>query len=144
AFPGQEKYFPGDGKQHLTRIQEAQCREFLNGCPKDKPFSLSVSFKAPHVQDEDPRQFLYDPADEPMYRDVTIPVPATASDRYYRALPAFLQNSEGRTRWELQFANPEMYQRSVKGYYRLITEVDRVVGSLVDALAKRGDLDNTV
>src|SRR5260370_8510930 len=39
-----------------------------------RSFSLSVSFKAPHVQDEDPRQFLYDPADESMYRDVTIPV----------------------------------------------------------------------
>jgi arylsulfatase A-like enzyme len=144
AFPGQGKYFPGDGKQHLTRIQEGQCLEFLNGCSKDQPFSLSVSFKAPHVQDEDPRQFLYDPADEAMYRDVAIPVPKTAGDRYYRALPAFLQGSEGRKRWELQFANPEMYQRSVKGYYRLITEVDRVVGSVVDALSKRGDLDNTV
>jgi len=144
AFPGQGKYFPGDGKEHLTRIQERQCLEFLRGCSKDQPFALSVSFKAPHVQDEDPRQFLCDPADVAMYRDVKIPVPETADDRYYRALPEFLHESEGRVRWRLQFADPEMYQRSVKGYYRLITGVDRVVGTLTDVLARRGELDKTV
>ncbi|MBI4873484.1 MAG: sulfatase [Acidobacteria bacterium] len=144
AFPGQGKYFPGGGKEHLTGIQGDQALEFLNGCSKDQPFSLSVSFKAPHVQDEDPRQFLYDPADEALYRDVTMPVPETASERHFRMLPEFLQDSEGRKRWGLQFATPEMYQRSVKGYYRLITEVDRQVGRLVTALEKRGDLDRTI
>ena len=144
AFPGQGQYFPAGGTKHLTRIQEGQCFDFLAGCSRDRPFSLSVSFKAPHVQDEDPRQFLYDPADEGLYRNVTIPVPETASERYYQALPPFLHDSEGRERWKLQFATPEMYQRSVKGYYRLITEVDRVAGTVVDALAKRGDLDHTL
>ena len=144
AFPGQGHYFPGNGKEHLTHIQGKQCLEFLDGCSKDQPFSLSVSFKAPHVQDNDPRQFLYDPADEAMYRDVEIPVPSTATEAHYRALPEFLHESEGRRRWELQFKTPEMYQRSVKGYYRLISEVDRAVGTLVDALSKRGELDNTV
>lgn len=144
AFPGQGHYFPPNSKDHLTRIQERQCLEFLDGCSKDQPFALSVSFKAPHVQDQDPRQFLYDPADEAMYRDVEIPVPPTATEAHYRALPPFLHDSEGRRRWEMQFKTPEMYQRSVKGYYRLISEVDRAVGAVVDALAKRGDLDNTL
>jgi arylsulfatase A-like enzyme len=146
AFPGQGHYFPpaGKGKEHLTHIQGKQCIEFLDGCSKDQPFCLSVSFKAPHVQDQDPKQFLYDPADEALYRDVEMPVPSTATEAHYRALPEFLHESEGRRRWELQFKTPEMYQRSVKGYYRLITEVDRAVGTLVDALSKRGELDNTV
>jgi arylsulfatase A-like enzyme len=103
-----------------------------------------VSFKAPHVQDGDPRQFIYDPADEALYSGVTIPAPSTATDRHHQALPEFLKNSEGRTRWKLQFANPEMYQRSVKGYYRLITGVDRAVGNMLAALRGSGRLDNTV
>ena len=59
GFPGQGKYYhERDGKLlHLTRLQEEQSLEFLGGCRKDQPFCLSVSFKAPHVQDEDPRQF---------------------------------------------------------------------------------------
>ncbi len=146
AFPGQGQYYhKRDGKTiHLTTIQQEQALKFLDGCKKDQPFCLSVSFKAPHVQDGDPRQFLYDPADEGMYSDVTIPVARTAQPQYYEALPPFLHGSEGRRRWELQFANPEMHQRSVKGYYRLITEVDRMVGNVLKALETSGQLQNTV
>ncbi len=146
GFSGQGQYFhERDGKTvHLTQIQEEQALEFLGGCSKDRPFCLSVSFKAPHVQDEDPRQFLYDPIYEDLYRSVTIPVPETAQPRYFEILPNFLHESEGRLRWKLQFATPEMYQRSVKGYYRLITGVDTMVGHLLNALKVRGFLDNTV
>ena len=146
GFPGQGQYFhQRDGQPvHLTGIQEEQALEFLGGSSKDQPFCLSVSFKAPHVQDEDPRQFLYDPIYENLYKDTTIPVPETAQPRYFEMLPPFLRESEGRVRWKLQFATPEMYQRSVKGYYRLITGVDAVTGRLMRALKERGFLDNTV
>lgn len=146
GFPGQGQYFhQRNGKTvHLTQIQQEQALEFLGGCSKDQPLCLSVSFKAPHVQDEDPRQFLYDPALEELYNDITIPVPKTAQPRYFNKLPKFLQESEGRRRWQLQFATPEMYQRSVKGYYRLLTGVDAVAGRLMKALEQQGYLDNTV
>jgi arylsulfatase A-like enzyme len=146
AFPGQGQYEHqrASGPAHLTHIQQEQAVKFFRTAPKQKPFCLSVSFKAPHVQDGDPRQFIYDAADEQLYSGVTIPTPRTASEQHYRALPEFLKNSEGRTRWKLQFADPEMYQRSVKGYYRLITGVDRAVGNMLAALRDSGRLDNTV
>ena len=80
GFPGQGHYFPNrpDTGVHLTGLMGDQSAEFLNGCSPDQPFCLSVSFKAPHVQDEDPRQFLYAPASRSLYSDVEIPVPKTA------------------------------------------------------------------
>ncbi|MGH9338077.1 MAG: sulfatase family protein [Acidobacteriota bacterium] len=146
GFPGQGHYFQErDGKPvHLTQIMGENAERFLRGCSREQPFCLSVSFKAPHVQDEDPRQFLYDPAYEELYQDVNIPAPETADNRYFRALPEFLQNSESRRRWEIRFSTPEKYQQSVKGYYRLIYGVDVVVGRLMRVLRELGFEQNTI
>ncbi len=146
GFPGQGRYFPekGDRGPHLTRTMGDQAIEFLRGSTPDKPFFLQVSFKAPHVQDDDSRQFLYDPEDEPLYRDVTIPVPKTADPRYISMLPIEVHRSEGRRRWGVRFSTPELYQSSVKAYYRLISGIDRVVGRVVDELRARGLEQDTV
>ena len=146
GFPGQGHYYQKrDGKFiHITELMGDQSLEFLAGAPKGKPFCLSVSFKAPHVQDEDPRQFLYDPKHRYMYHDDRIPIPKTADPRYIAMLPPEVQRSEGRRRWAVRFGTPELFQESVRGYYRLITEVDIVVGRLVEDLKKRGVWENTV
>ncbi|MBI2433806.1 MAG: sulfatase [Candidatus Hydrogenedentes bacterium] len=146
GFPGQGKYFQevnGQTRHLESLLGESACRA-IAGAPGDKPFCLSVSFKAPHVQDEDPRQYLYDPELEPLYQDVEIPAPMTADPKYFAALPKFVQESEGRRRWEKRFATPEMYQRSVKGYYRLVTGADRAIGRILEALETKGVLENTV
>ena len=65
GFPGQGRYENKDENgnyKHLTQIMGEQATEFLQDCSEDQPFCLSVSFKAPHVQDSDPRQFIYDRA----------------------------------------------------------------------------------
>lgn len=146
GFPGQGRYFHKEnGKQvHLTSIMGRQTIEFLNGCSENQPFCLSVSFKAPHVQDEDPRQFLYDPTYENLYKNVTIPVPRTAHPRYFEALPEYIRNSEARRRWEIRFSTPEKFQQSVKGYYRLIYGVDVVLGRIMAALKELKFEDNTI
>ena len=147
GFNGQGKYehTDEDGNYvHLTRIMGDQSLAFLGGVPDNRPFCLSVSFKAPHVQDVDPRQFVYDTAYSDLYADATIPVPETADPRYFEQLPDYLQTSEARHRWQMRFATPEAYQESVKGYYRLITGVDDVVGRIKDALRRLGRTDNTI
>lgn len=149
GFPGQGTYETKDaegGPIHLTRLMGQQAVEFLENAPGDRPFVLSVSFKAPHVQDQDPRQFIPDPVDMTMYRDVTIPVPRTATPQHLQALPPFLRadSTEVRLRWHKRFATPEMYQESVKNYYRLISGVDRVVGDIRETLRRRGLDRNTV
>lgn len=145
GFQGQGRYFPkNDGKTHLTAIMGEQMLEFLRGCQSGQPFCLSVSFKAPHVQDEDPLQFLPDPQDLGLYADVHIPQPKTADPRYIQQLPLAVQRSEGRRRWAVRFATPALYQESVKNYYRLISGVDREVGRLQEELTRLGMADNTV
>ncbi len=147
GFNGQGKYehTDADGNyRHLTTIMGDQSLAFLGGVPDDRPFCLSVSFKAPHVQDTDPRQFVYDTAYTKLYADVTIPVPETADPRYFNQLPEYLQTSEARHRWQARFATPDTYQESVKGYYRLITGVDDAVGRIKDALRRLGRTDNTI
>lgn len=132
--------------KHYTRICGENAREFLQGCTGDQPFCLSVSFKAPHVQDGDPRQFIYDPAYKDLYNDVEIPLPKTADDRYfYGAFPEFFtKNNEARRRWQIRFSTPEKYQESVKGYYRLIYGVDVVIGEIREELERLGLADNTI
>ncbi|MEX2263199.1 MAG: sulfatase [Bryobacteraceae bacterium] len=145
GFPGQGHYFPqGENGKHLTEIMGDQALQFLNAVPDGKRFCLSISFKAPHVQDQDPRQFLHSRATADLYSDVTIPVPRTASPKYTEIFPPEMQRSENRRRWAVRFATPQLYQASVKSYYRLITEVDTVVGRLREHLARTGADRNTV
>ena len=142
----QEKYFPEfiDRGRHMTSRLGDSALKFLDEYSSDDNFCLSVSFKAPHAQDGDPRQYLYDPKYEELYKNITIPHPKTATESHFNRLPKLLQVSEARTRWKIRFSNEEFYQRSVKSYYRLITGVDEVVGRIMNTLRDKGIADNTV
>jgi arylsulfatase A-like enzyme len=144
GFPGQGSYFQKGEAVHLTRRMGDQALEFLKGCDRQTPFCLSVSFKCPHAMDGAPREFPPDPRDEQLYEGVTIQVPKTAAEKYYRALPEFVQKSEGRRRWQRRYATPEQYQKVVRDYYRLVTGMDREVGRILAALEQLGFADNTV
>jgi arylsulfatase A-like enzyme len=149
TFPGQGNYFvERDGKRmHLTRVMGDQALEFIAAAPADRPFALSVSFKAPHVQDTpsvNQQPFLYDPAHESWYADITIPPPKLAASMYHDRLPDFLKDSENRARWAVRFWGPARYQECVRGYYRLISEVDDEVGRIVTELQRRNLAGNTV
>lgn len=145
GFPGQGRYFPqGEPGIHLTELMGDQAIEFLRSAPRAKPFCLSVSFKAPHVQDDDARQFLPSPATAKLYANAEFPSPKTADARYIAMLPLEVQRSEGRRRWAVRFSTPALYQESVRNYYRLISEVDTVVGRIRDQLDRSGEASNTL
>jgi hypothetical protein len=113
GWPGQHRYFPDakDLSVHLTAQMGDQAVEFLDTAPDDRPFCLSFSFKAPHVQDGDPETaeiftpeirarydefpggFLHDPTLEPLYRDVVFPAPPLADPAFYEALPEYFKGS---------------------------------------------------
>jgi arylsulfatase A-like enzyme len=65
-------------------------------------------------------------------------------DDFFRAQPVFLRESESRARFHWRFDMPPKYQQMVRGYYRMISGVDLVVGRIREALAKRGLAENTV
>ena len=89
-------------------------------------------------------QFPYDAHLHSMYRDVLIPPAPLSEPAFFEALPELLKTSENRVRWQVRFATPEMYQESVKAYYRLISGVDIVVGRIVQKLDELGRDANTI
>ncbi|MCH8830387.1 MAG: sulfatase, partial [Planctomycetes bacterium] len=148
GFRGQGRYFPrgmsGRAGVHLTHRIGDQAVQFLDGCTPNKPFLLQVYTKAAHCQDGDPWPFQPDPRYNNLFRQDKIPPPKTATEKHFQALPPFLRTSEARRRWYLRFANRELYQKSVKDYYRLIAGIDDVIGRIVKKLAERNLADNTV
>lgn len=148
GIPGQPMYELQDENgnyKHLTSKIGDQCLDFLQSAPADRPFSLSVSFKAPHVQDADPRQFLYDSTYIDLFTTAEIPAAEQGGDEYWEAFPDFFtSDNEARRRWDIRFSTAEKYQASVKGYYRLIYGVDVVIGRIRKALESNGMADNTI
>lgn len=136
-----------DGTQlHVTQKNENDALEFLRTRAKDKPFCLTLAFFATHAEDQNPKQYLYQPQSEQLYQHVRIPVPATAGDEFFKRLPLFIANekNEGRNRWHWRFDTPEKYQQYMKAYYRLATEVDATAGRVLAELKAQGLDDNTL
>jgi arylsulfatase A-like enzyme len=144
---GGGEYFinPKDAtKTHATAKFGSEALEFIDGCKTNQPFCLSLSFSAPHARDGKPREFQPDLRDESLYASNTITVPPTANPEFFARLPGFVQKSEGRQRWVPRFSTPELFQSTMRDYFRLVTGIDREVGRIVDELKKRGLADNTV
>jgi len=148
GFSGQGRYFPkgqlNEPGTHLTHRIGDQAVEFLDSCRADEPFLLQLYTKASHCQDGDPWPFQPDPRYRALFADTTIPLPSTATEEHFAALPEFLQTSEARKRWTIRFADAKMFQKSVKDYYRLIAGIDDIVGRLVKKLEQKKLADNTV
>lgn len=130
---------------HYTDVVANNISAFLDRTD-NRPFCLSVSFKAPHVQDGDLRQFIPNPRYAHHYEGIEIPVPKTADVNSWEAFPDFFRTDANiaRERWKLRFNTPEKYQESVKNYYRLISGVDEVVGEMIQRLKDQGLDKNTV
>lgn len=131
---------------HVTQKNENDALEFLRSRPKDKPFCLTLAFFAAHAEDQNPKQYLYQPQSEALYQNINIPVPPTMNDEYFKRLPPFIANekNEGRNRWHWRFDTPEKYQQYMKAYYRLVTEVDETAGLLLAELKAQGLDDDTM
>ncbi len=131
---------------HNTDSVDHDIQKFLDKFAGKGPFCLSVGFKAPHEQDGNPPQLIVQERYKDLYKEVKIPEPITADPKYWNSFPDFFRTNENiaRERWKPLFSTPQLYQETVKNYYRLITGVDEVVGNLVDKLKKLGIADNTV
>lgn len=131
---------------HVTAKNEKDALSFLKDRPKEKPFLLSVSFFATHAEDRHPDQYRYQPQSEKYYLNTVIPVPKTATNQALKALPPFIsdEENEGRNRWHWRFDSPEKYQRYMKAYYRMLTEMDLAIGKIIQELKAQGVYENTL
>ena len=134
----------GKDTVHLTRYTSQKAMDFISSAPTDQPFCLSLSFSAPHAHDPAVDQYFWQPEVDNLYKDVVIPPPIMASDADFMAQPAYVRNGENHTRWLWRFDTPEKYQKSVKGYYRMISGVDLEIGKIRKLLAEKGLDKNTI
>lgn len=144
-----------DRGHHNNRRIADKAEQFIRTNSKRQPFCLSLSFKAPHVDDGiDPIMGPFVPEVDVLANyanEIFTPGPTvidtarpSAKDGIFKSLPGFLRDSESRARWVERFSSPWLWQDSVRKYYALITGMDRAIGRVMKVLQDRGMADNTV
>ena len=121
--------------RHSTDLVSAAGIDFLEQYTAPDPYLLYLSFLAPHDPRSMPREFLdlYDPE--------TIELP----ENFMGAHP--FDNGELQVRDEKLAAFPrtrEEVRQHLAEYYAMITHIDTRIGEVVEAVRKRGELDNTI
>ena len=123
---------------HATRSYGAFAKEFIEQSAKtEKPFCLSISFKAPH------HPVQPDPIDDAVYAGKTF----TKPPNYGRAAGEhFSKQSQGGRQYERfhswRYAND--YDAVMAKYFQQVYAVDAAVGMVREALREYGVADNTV
>ena len=128
---------------HLTTdIIPQKVAQFLDARDTQKPFCLSISFKAPHGPTCD-----FPPTLRKLYADDLMTLPATATLADADTLPVFLRaslESDRGRRWAMRRGRKQVLQENLRQYDRLITGVDRAVGRIRRLLAEHKLAENTV
>jgi len=134
---------PDGSKRHATEIKGDQAIKFLKDNPHGKPFCLSISFNAPHAVDGDLEDhYPWPKATEGMYENVKIPAPRLGNSSIFDNHPEFLKDSMNRIRYGWRWDTPEKYQKNMKGYFRMLSGIDRVIGRIRNELENL-DLDGS-
>lgn len=126
-----------------TDIFPMKVRQFLEARDPDKPFMLSLFYKAPHGPMDGWDRFKF--ADT--YEGATFTLPETATQDMADARPAFLRSNDtmlGVREGYHYLKNPARFQEYLRDYNRLVTGMDYSVGKIMEILKKAGVADNTV
>lgn len=129
---------------HLTRYTGQKAIEFIRQAPQEKPFMLSLSFSAPHAHDPAEDQYFWQKEFDSMYASQHFAAPPLSDLEYFEAQPPYVRDGENRNRWHWRFDTEEKYQKSMKGYFRMISEIDHEIGLIREELIKQGKDKNTV
>jgi arylsulfatase A-like enzyme len=91
---------------HNTDSIAHSVKWFLDTYGKEKPFCLSVSFKAPHELDGNPPTYPVQEKFKGLYSDISIPQPVTSNPKYWNSFPDFFRTDSniGRVRWKPLFS----------------------------------------
>jgi arylsulfatase A-like enzyme len=129
---------------HLTRFTGQQGVDFIRRQAAGQPFCLQLNFSAPHAHDGAADQYFWQTAYDTLFQRMTVPAPPLSDNAFFDELPEAVRNGFSRLRWTWRFDEPAKYQRMVKGYYRMIAEVDAEVGRIRAALREKGLDRNTI
>ena len=106
---------------------------FLSTYEREEPFFLKVSFIRPHSPYDPPERFMK------MYADADLPLAQSGkwADKYRP------RNSDRRDIWHGELSADQI-RRSRQAYYGCISQVDEQIGRILEALHKRGWLEETL
>ncbi|WP_373519351.1 sulfatase-like hydrolase/transferase [Pricia sp.] len=147
AFDDRRGYYYktlGKDTVHLTRYTGQQALDYINKADVSQPFCLSLSFSAPHAHDSAKDQYFWQAESDKILQGISMPGPALGEDKYFQAQPKIVRDGFNRLRWTWRYDTPEKYQHSVKGYYRMISGIDREIAKIRAKLKKKGLDKNTV
>jgi hypothetical protein len=128
----------------LTRYTGQKALDFIDRADAARPFCLSLSFSAPHAHDSAEKQYFWQEESDALLENTTMPGPELGADKYFEAQPKIVRDGFNRLRWTWRYDTPEKYQHSVKGYYRMISGVDREIAKIREQLEEKGLDKNTV
>ena len=128
-----------DEYPHSTRAYGAWAKDFITEAKEtNKPFSMSISFKAPHLPFTPDKYFDsiykgkdYKKPDNYGIENAEHLAPQAREGRQYKRYP-FWRNSEA------------SYQKSIKSYNQLIHGVDYALGMIRKTLEEQGLAENTI
>jgi arylsulfatase len=118
---------------HPTRWTADTAVNFLNGYERPEPFFLKVSFARPHSPYDPPERFMR------QYADAVLPA-ASVGEWAARYAPRSDASNE---LWHGDLGAAQV-RASRQGYYGSIGFVDEQIGRIVEALERRGWLENTL
>jgi arylsulfatase A-like enzyme len=153
-------------EHHNNRRIADKAIGFIQAQPAGRPFCLSLSFKAPHANDEDDLlmgEYVAEPDMYALYARAIFTEGPTVNDVYrpdfwsnvlgdtpkqndaaFKTLPDFIRRSISRTRWLGRFSTPFLWQDSVRKYFALVTGMDRAIGRVIAALEETGQAADTI
>lgn len=135
----------GGKSRHTTELAGDEAIRFLRTNPRNRPFCLSVSFNASHAEDGDKKNhFPWPRAMNGRYESANIPPPPLSKTSIFDSQPDFLKKSLNRQRWFWRWDTPTKYQQNIRGYYRMISGIDRVIGRVLKESKQLGYANNTV
>jgi len=130
AFPFEEKY-------HATHWTAERALRFLENYEGEEPWLLKVSFQRPHPPFDPPQRWLE------KYDNIDIPETKVGSwaEEKYGDKTGSLKELKNPTSGN--FPEDEI-DPSRRAYYAAISYVDEQLGRVLEALEKRGELENTL
>jgi arylsulfatase len=129
--------YPFDERLHLTHWAADRAIRFLQSEPHGKPWFLKVSLIHPHTPLNAPKRW------NDRYAGVDIPPPAIGdwARKMYGGQQTSFKKSPEATRGVVPAEEIRVTRRS---YAAAISFVDEQIGRVLEALEKRGDLENTL
>jgi arylsulfatase A-like enzyme len=134
----------GKDSVHLTRYTGQKALDYIESADTEEPFCLSLSFSAPHAHDPAEDQYFWQEESDALLQNLNMPGPELGDDKYFEAQPKIVRDGFNRLRWTWRYDTPEKYQHSVKGYYRMISGIDREIGKIRQQLKEKGIDKNTI